>query len=320
MAAVSTEQRRSFRDNGFLVVPGFFEQVEVDAALEAYESVWRDQPHDVVVDTEVSMRRVRATDLTESERRQPFKVNDLYLRDVRLREALLSERLGRILRELLSDEPVICNTLSIEYGTQQADHLDTLFMTPRTDGRLVATWMALEDVHADAGPLRYYPESNHVEPYRFRDGSFHVHGWEMDRWADYMAGEVERHGLAETRFLAKKGDLFVWDAWLLHGGSEICTPGLSRSSLVTHYFTRTDCLAMGSDLRPTPGGWWMRREPPAPRNEPAPDDRVDSAELIPAAEIPHLAAPPADPTATLGPRELRDRLATLDPDDDRVGP
>jgi hypothetical protein len=24
--------------------------------------------------------------------------------------------------------------------------------------------------------------------------------------------------------------------------------------------------------------------------------------------------------ATLGPRELRDRLATLDPDDDRVGP
>ena len=43
----------------------------------------------------------------------------------------------------------------------------------------------------------------------------------MDRWADYMAGEVERHGLAETRFLAKKGDLFIWDAWLLHGGSEI---------------------------------------------------------------------------------------------------
>jgi phytanoyl-CoA hydroxylase len=319
VAVLSAEQRRSFRNDGFLVIPGFFEHDEVATALAAYESVWRDQPYDVVVDTEMSMRRVRATDLTESERRQPFKVNDLYLRDSSLREALLSQRLGRILQELLADEPVICNTLSIEYGTQQADHLDTLFMTPRTDGRLVATWMALEDVHADAGPLRYYPESNHIEPYRFRDGSFHVNGPEMDRWGDYMAAEVERYGLAEDRFLARKGDLLLWDAWLLHGGSEICTPGLTRSSLVTHYFTKGDCLALGSDLRPAPGGWWMHRKPPTPRNEPPPAE-TSAAQQVPAADIPRLAAPPSGEAATLPPRDLRERLATLDPDDDRVGP
>jgi ectoine hydroxylase-related dioxygenase (phytanoyl-CoA dioxygenase family) len=166
--ALTPAQQRSFRDNGFLVIPGFFSESEVSAVQGAYASVWRDLPKDVVVDTEVSMRRVRARDLTEQERRQPFKINDLYLRDVGLREATLSERLGAILRQLLADDPVICNTLSLEYGSQQADHLDTLFMTPRTDGRLVATWMALEDVQPDAGPLRYYPESNHIEPYRFR--------------------------------------------------------------------------------------------------------------------------------------------------------
>lgn len=322
MPALTPAQHRSFRDNGYLVVSGFFAEAELDAVQEAYTSVWRDLPKDVVVDTEVSMRRVRAIDLTEQERAQPFKVNDLYLHDRGLRDATLSARLGAVLRELLADEPVICNTLSLEYGSQQADHLDTLFMTPRTDGRLVATWMALEDVKADAGPLRYYPESNHIEPYRFRDGSFHVHGPEMDRWSDYMAGQVDRHGLSETRFLAKRGDLFLWDAWLLHGGSEICTPGLTRSSLVTHFFTRSDCVALGSDLRPAPGGWWMRRPAPAPRDaEPAPaaSPTIDDT---PAAEIPHLGAPPnsANPAAPLPARELRERFAMLDPQGDRVGP
>jgi ectoine hydroxylase-related dioxygenase (phytanoyl-CoA dioxygenase family) len=318
MAALSPAQHRSFRDTGFLVIPGFFTEAEVDAVSGAYDTVWRDRPNDVVVDTEVSMRRVRAVNMTEQERREPFKVNDLYLRDVAMREATLSKRLGTALRELLADEPVICNTLSLEYGSQQADHLDTLFMTPRTDGRLVASWMALEDVQDDAGPLRYFPESNHIEPYRFGDGTFHVVEPEMPRWSDYMATQVDRHGLAETRFLAKRGDLFLWDAWLLHGGSEICTPGLTRSSLVTHFFTKSDCLAMGSDLRKAPGGWWMRRPAPTPRDGEEASALSPTIEDTPAAEIPHLGAPPTG--APLPARDLRERFEALDPAGDRVGP
>jgi hypothetical protein len=92
---------------------------------------------------------------------------------------------------------------------------------------------------------------------------------------------------------------------------------LTRSSLVTHFFTRSDCLALASELRPAPGGWWMRRPAPAPRDEPAPaaSPTIDDT---PAAEIPHLGAPPTG--APLPARELRERLATLDPEDDRVGP
>lgn len=315
MSVLSRDQRRFFRDNGFLTISGFFEEQELATASEAYEAVWRDRPRDVTVDTEITGRRIRATDMTEEERRQPFKVNDLFLRDQELRGALLSARLGSIIKELLSDDPVICNTLSLEYGSQQADHLDTLFMTPRTEGRLVATWMALEDVHEDAGPLRYYPGSNHIEPFRFSTGSFHVNGPEMPRWTDYMAEEVENHGLAETRFLARRGDLFVWDAWLLHGGSEICVPGLTRKSLVTHYFTKTDCLALGSDLREAPGGYWMHREPPAPRGDaPMPEQVTD------AGDIPVLAATPTDDAHLLPERELHERLSALDIEGEHVGP
>ncbi len=37
-------------------------------------------------------------------------------------------------------------------------------------------------------------------------------------------------------FLAKKGDLFIWHANLLHGG-ELRTDDSTRKSLVAHYFT-----------------------------------------------------------------------------------
>ena len=267
MPQLAGAQRKFFKDCGFLVLPGFFTEDEVSWASSAYDQVWDELPSDVVVDSEATGRRVRIRDLTEEERKLPFKVNDLYLRDGDLREAVISERMGTILKELLHDEPVVINTLSVEYGTQQADHLDTLFMTPITPGHLVATWMALEDVDPNAGPLRYYPESNQIEPYRFEDGGYHVVQNEMPRWTDYMATAIQRHGLEESRFVAKRGDLFIWDAWLLHGGTEICKPGLSRRSLITHYFTRTDCETLGADLRPAPGGWWFKRPPVAPRDE-----------------------------------------------------
>ena len=282
MASVIGSRRRAFwDDNGFLVLPGFFSDEECDAVASASDRMWQTRPADVVVDDLVTNRRCRITDVSEDDARSHrFKLNDLYLSDARLRNVTISERVGLVLEELLGDEPVACNTLNFDYGSQQADHLDTLYMTPLTDRALVATWMALEDTLADAGPLRYYPESNHIAPYRFQTGSYHVNLPEMDRWTDYMATEVERHGLEEQRFLAKRGDLFIWHALLLHGGSEICRPGLTRKSLVTHFFTQSDCEQLGSDLRPAPGGWWMRKPPlPIPDEGPPPTPQLDAVSL-----------------------------------------
>lgn len=313
MAALTSAQRREFADNGFVVIPGFFSEEEVRIARRAYERVWEELPDDVVVDTEVSHRRILAKDLTEEERSQPFKVNDLYLTDESLRSVIMSDRIGPIIAEILEDVPAVCNTLSMEFGSQQADHLDTLFMTPPSYGKLAATWMALEDVREGAGPLRYFPESNHIEPYRFESGGFHVVESEMDRWADYMAGEVDRHGLEETRFLARAGDLFVWDAWLLHGGSEITDTGLTRNSLVTHFLTKTDLERVGGELCPAPGGMWLRRPPQAvARPEVADVTAPDIPDLPDALPVPGRARSPQ-----LHPKKpLRERLGALLPNRD----
>lgn len=301
MKTLASAQVKHFRDAGFLAISGFFDEEELSAIADAHDSAWRDLPDEVVVDVEVSGRRKHIKDVTEEERHTSLKVNDLYLRDGRLREVVLSRRLGDALRMLLREDPVVCNTLSVDYGTQQADHLDTLFMTPQTPGHLVATWVALEDVDPQAGPLRYFPESNHIEPYRFAGGGYHVVQQEMDRWGDYMAGQIERHGLAETTFSARRGDLFIWDAWLLHGGSEIRTPGLTRRSLITHYYSRRDCESLGAKLGTTGGGYWLDRAPQAV--PPAPVDE-------PEAEGPGLSSPTGRQRFRSA-RSLRERLDLL---------
>ncbi len=309
-SVIGTKRKAFWADNGYLVLPGFFSEDEAESVSSASDRMWDNRPDGVVVDDLVTNRRCRIVDVPEEhERNHRFKLNDLYLADRELREIALSERVGLVLEELLEDEPVLCNTLSFDYGSQQADHLDTLYMTPLTDQALVATWMALEDTEAEAGPLRYYPGSNHITPYRFSTGGYHVNLPEMEPWADYMADQVDRRGLEEQRFLARRGDLFIWHANLLHGGSEICRPGLTRRSLVTHFFTQSDCEKLGSDLRPVPGGWWMRKPPLE-----VPDDNRSRAEPEADAEadIPAL-QPTVSPGGGLlsSDREPRERMEPL---------
>jgi hypothetical protein len=45
----------------------------------------------------------------------------------------------------------------------------------------------------------------------------------------------------------------------VHGGSPIKDARRTRSSLVCHYFGKTDCLDRGMDLVPMNRGYWMPR-------------------------------------------------------------
>jgi phytanoyl-CoA hydroxylase len=304
-SVIGSRRMAFWQEFGFLVLPGFFSEDEVAAVERVDAEVWDALPPGVVVDDLIEGKRSHINEVDEAARSHHFKVNDLYLSEGGIRDVVLSERLGAVLEELLGDEPSICNTLNFDQGSEQPDHLDTLFMTPETDLGLVATWMALEDAEADAGPLRYYPESNHIEPYRFSTGSLHHEATEMPHWSDYMASEVDKRGLAETRFHARRGDLFIWHALLLHGGCAIADRESTRRSIVTHYWAQRDCEKRGLDLRPAAGGWWIKRPPlPVPDRSAAAGAGADVADAE-AADF------PADLSGVAASTELRERFEAL---------
>lgn len=245
---------------GAVILPGFYSDAEIDATLADYRALWERGQARVTVDDMDTEQRLRLRDVPPAARRQHrFKVNDLYLEQASVRHLALNERLVPVLHALLGQRPALCNSLSLEYGTEQADHVDSLYMTPRTPSDLVAVWVALEDCMPDAGLLRYWPGSHAIEPYVFSDGGRHYLPDEMDAWNRYIRAQLEQRGLAPELFAAKKGDVFIWSSHLLHGGSPITNPGSTRRSIVFHYFSEGDSRALGCRLVPESGGFWVKR-------------------------------------------------------------
>lgn len=256
---MSPEQRIHWKEQGFLVLPGFFSPDEISKIEGTAKHAWSVCPSSILVDNLATGRRSFMSELSDQEKKAHFKVMDLYLEYAETREAALDRRLVPILSELLGSPPVLGATLNFEKSSQQDYHSDSIYLTPETPGHLVATWVALEDVHPDAGALSYFPGSHKIRTYTFRDGGKRATKEEIPAWYQYIMSEIGKMGLKPETFYAKKGDVFIWHADLVHSGSPIRNYELTRKSLVSHYFSLTDSKALGRNLVPLNGGHWHKR-------------------------------------------------------------
>ncbi|APA85430.1 phytanoyl-CoA dioxygenase family protein [Paraburkholderia sprentiae WSM5005] len=256
-----TEIKQSFDQLGYAILPAFYSAAQVDDVVQSIEQRKLQRPMNVTVDLldtgERSLLGLLSPREIETLR---MKINDLYLDMESVRELALSERIAAVLKDLLGHAPALCNSLYFEKGSQQPPHVDAIYMTPKTDDHLIAIWVALEDAHVDAGQLEYYPGSHKIEQLIFSNGNRHFVPEEMPRWHSYMDSEVERHGLKKTTFFARKGDVLIWHANLLHGGSAIADPTRTRKSLVFHYFSEADARSLDCKLREANScGYWIDR-------------------------------------------------------------
>jgi len=147
----------------------------------------------------------------------------------------------RLLSFLLGKPVIPFQSLSFVQGSEQRAHSDSIHMTTEPPGYLIATWSALEDCPADSGPLFYYPGSHRLpyittQDYESGNTRFTIGDNSNRRYEDRIESLIREHNLKKEVFLAKRGDVLVWHANLLHGGSAITRPGATRRSIVCHYF------------------------------------------------------------------------------------
>lgn len=245
--SLTTGQRQSWQEHGFIVVESFYSPEQVDEINAYMDQLWatrRELDWPVTVDQHIGTAQERRILFAASEteiRDHSYKLNDLYLASERIRHAVLDERLNKILSALMyAGTPMICSSLYFEKGSQQRKHFDTFFMPPLIKNRMLATWIALEDVTESSGPLGYYPASHKIEPYVFRNGRYNLVASERDDCYRYIDTQLQQREIAVEYFMAKKGDLFIWHPQLLHGGNAIKDAQSTRRSLVTHYFCKED--------------------------------------------------------------------------------
>ncbi len=152
------------------------------------------------------------------------------------------EHLQIVLKLLMGKKMELFQSINFMKGSEQPTHSDSIHMTTFPLGNLIATWVALEDVSLDNGPLHYYP-SSHKLPYLMNEdfdnqGSRFFLGNKTYRTYEQRITEIiKEEELEQSVFLAKKGDVFIWHANLLHGGNEMNKPELTRKSVVFHYYS-----------------------------------------------------------------------------------
>src|ERR1700733_5031873 len=135
---LTTSQIQLWTDNGYLVLPAFFSKPRVSAMRRLHDRMWEERPPGIVAYSLRTGRGSHIDKLGPEAEGDRFKVSDLYLKQADMRAMALDSRLVPALRQLLGDDPVLCNSLSMDYGSQQPLHIDSLFLTPETDNVLVA--------------------------------------------------------------------------------------------------------------------------------------------------------------------------------------
>lgn len=243
-ATLSTEQLDFWKANGYLKLTGAISSSEREAILSEVNGHWSlREGNDHLIDVlsgEYAGKEFRLADAPLSVRQQSYKLNNLFGRSSIVRRVALNATIKAALSTLLDGTPLICNTLNFERGSQQPFHLDTWYMPPPVEGKMVAATIALDDIGADNGPFTYYPGSHAIKPYYFSHGRLNIVNEEAQACINYLNAEIEKRNLAPTTLECKAGDVFFWHSNLYHGGAAINDMSLTRRSLVVHYWRTQD--------------------------------------------------------------------------------
>ena len=261
-SVLTAEQLAEWERDGFLILRAFMPPQDIARVKAVVDDEWRNSTaNDHVVDVLTgphAWQTFKMAEVPEGARREAYKLNNLFARRPEIRQVALAPALRKACAQLLEGEPMICNSLNFERGSQQDFHIDTWYMPPPVEGRMVVASIAIDDVDADNGPMVYYPGSHRIPPYRFSDGRLNEIREESAQCRAYLQREIASRGLKEVEFRGKSGDVLLWHAQLLHGGRPIRDMAKTRSSLVVHYWRAGDMPPQQVRVDPAAGSYLGR--------------------------------------------------------------
>lgn len=171
-----------------------------------------------------------------------FKFNSIHSISNAAAHLSLSRVVTDFLRHVFVSPAVALQSLTFYKGSQQPAHVDYPYVRCQSKlAHLAASWIPLEDIHADSGPLIYYPGSHKLSVSGFFDWGKGSIVYEPDstrnpaEFSSYLEERIQESGINPEIFLPKRGDVLIWHGNLIHKGSEIRDHALTRKSYVTHY-------------------------------------------------------------------------------------
>ncbi len=220
------EQVESFEDDGFAIIKSFFTEDKIKGINDEVERL-------------LSCREARFS----------YRNKIMFA----IHKSGLIKKMGEdkvlltILNYLLKENTTLFQSINFKTGSNQKTHSDAIHMSTFPRGKMIAVWVALEDMTIENGPLHYYPGSHRL-PYVMNEdfGNVGSRFWLGSKsyfdYEDKIQEIIDQNGLEKKIFLASKGDILIWHANILHGGEKVIDSESTRKSVVFHYYADR-CIA-----------------------------------------------------------------------------
>jgi phytanoyl-CoA hydroxylase len=232
-----------FKEHGVVIFEGAIDSALLDLLQEDVKHLIEHAPeYDLLVEHDGIQRPIREFESDTLANVDRLKFCNIQTISRAAAHLSLNRCASSFLSHVFKDSPCLLQSLLFNKGSQQPLHLDYPYVRVQKHlACMAASWIPLEDIHADSGPLAYYCGSQRPEKMPFFDwGNGNIVMDEdakktpMD-FSNHLYSEMHRLNIKPKVFLPKRGDVLIWHAYLAHEGTSIRNQQLTRKSYVTHY-------------------------------------------------------------------------------------
>lgn len=233
-----------WKENGVVIFENAIDLKELDDFLNDLDFLISN-PQKFEIEVDHAGGRFKISDFSEIELRSNDRLKFCNIHSISsaARRLCLSKTVVSFLNHIFLDKTAVIQTLSFNKGSQQPAHADFAFVFNQTNiSFMAASWIPLEDIHEDSGPLAYYPGTHKVGEFGFYDfgnGEIilknDIKNMSAMEFGNWLYKRINEGKYEKKVFLPKKGDVLIWHAALVHEGLPIKSVELTRKSFVTHY-------------------------------------------------------------------------------------
>lgn len=252
--AALTPLQKHWRDKGYVVLPGLIPQTDIDE----YECLRNN----------LGLGKAMFDNFT------PYVEHDV------IRRISLKPALNRAITEIMGQDMGLHFILTAYHSTERAWHQDDYLNPDYVCSNYCAVWISLGHIDPDAGPFEFIEGSHkwpcvrrHLVHQFMPERHSQISGdAEGNHWAAYAevftneayAREIEEHGLPISQFIARPGDVLIWNGKLVHRGAPPNRMELERPAMISHFSGTKIRSDIGTDIRRygEDGGFYWHFEAP----------------------------------------------------------
>lgn len=143
-----------------------------------------------------------------------------------------NQNLANLVSKLIHDKPMIVQSMYFEGNSVTHEHQDSYYLDDQSIGKMVACWIALENIKADAGRFFVCPRS-HLDDYSVMKKENNI----ADNHKIYKTNISKIIKDKKYEIVAPKlnvGDVLLWNSLTIHGSLDSQNEFFSRSSITFH--------------------------------------------------------------------------------------